>query len=67
MFQILLQVTLLLKKVEQFWSLYCYMSHPCDLPPHCDIHVFKMGIKPMWEVPIHVISGYVHTNVGSCQ
>jgi translation initiation factor 4E len=25
------------------------MAHPCDIPPHCDIHVFKMGIKPMWE------------------
>ncbi|XP_003383247.1 PREDICTED: eukaryotic translation initiation factor 4E type 2-like [Amphimedon queenslandica] len=35
--------------VEQFWSYYCHIAHPSDLPPHCDIHVFKMGIKPMWE------------------
>lgn len=36
--------------VEQFWSHYCHLARPSELPPHSDIHIFKMGIKPMWEV-----------------
>lgn len=35
--------------VEQFWAHYCHLTKPSDLPSHCDIHLFKMGIKPMWE------------------
>lgn len=37
-------------KVEQFWAHYCHLARPCELPSHCDIHLFKLGIKPMWEV-----------------
>lgn len=37
-------------QVEQFWAHYCYLARPCELPSHCDIHLFKKGIKPMWEV-----------------
>jgi translation initiation factor 4E len=36
-------------QVEGFWAHYCYLARPCELPAHCDIHVFKKGIKPMWE------------------
>ena len=36
--------------VEQFWSYYCYMKRPGDLPSPCDIHLFKVGIAPIWEV-----------------
>ena len=35
---------------EQFWSLYCHLERPGNLPPHSDYHLFKEGIKPMWEV-----------------
>ncbi|CAI8016304.1 Eukaryotic translation initiation factor 4E type 2 [Geodia barretti] len=35
--------------VEGFWAHYCYLARPCELPAHCDIHVFKKGVKPMWE------------------
>lgn len=35
--------------VEQFWGHYCHLAKPCELPSHCDIHLFKHGIKPMWE------------------
>jgi len=34
---------------EQFWSLYSHMVKPGDLASHSDFHLFKMGIKPMWE------------------
>ena len=36
-------------QVEQFWAYYCHLARPCELPSHCDIHLFKLGIKPMWE------------------
>jgi len=35
--------------VEQFWHLYSHMVRPNDLNGHCDIHLFKESIKPMWE------------------
>ncbi|XP_028402164.1 eukaryotic translation initiation factor 4E type 2-like [Dendronephthya gigantea] len=35
--------------VEQFWSLYIWLVHPSELTGHCDYHLFKDGIKPMWE------------------
>ena len=37
-------------KVEQFWAFYSYLVRPGDLSGHSDIHLFKDGIKPMWEV-----------------
>ncbi|CAG0887920.1 unnamed protein product [Darwinula stevensoni] len=35
--------------VEQFWSCYCYLARPSQLPSQSDYHLFKEGIKPMWE------------------
>uniref|UniRef100_A0A2K6EHR2 Eukaryotic translation initiation factor 4E family member 2 n=1 Tax=Propithecus coquereli TaxID=379532 RepID=A0A2K6EHR2_PROCO len=35
--------------VEQFWRYYSHMVHPRDLTGHSDFHLFKEGIKPMWE------------------
>ncbi|XP_057337797.1 eukaryotic translation initiation factor 4E type 2 [Microplitis mediator] len=35
--------------VEQFWSLYSHLSRPSELIPSSDFHLFKNGIKPMWE------------------
>ena len=35
---------------EQFWSYYCHLVRPCELSGHSDFHLFKDGIKPMWEV-----------------
>jgi hypothetical protein len=36
--------------VEQFWALYSHLVRPSDLQSHSDFHLFKVGIKPMWEV-----------------
>ncbi len=36
-------------KVEQFWSYYAHMTRPHDLNGHADIHLFKDGIRPLWE------------------
>lgn len=44
--------------VEQFWSYYCHLVRPCELTGHSDFHLFKDGIKPMWEVSKHM-----HSNI----
>ena len=36
--------------VEQFWALYSHLSRPSALKSNSDFHLFKNGIKPMWEV-----------------
>ncbi|XP_036276525.1 eukaryotic translation initiation factor 4E type 2 isoform X7 [Pipistrellus kuhlii] len=36
-------------QVEQFWRFYSHMVRPGDLTGHSDFHLFKEGIKPMWE------------------
>lgn len=35
--------------VEQFWHLYSHMVRPNEMTGHCDFHLFKESIKPMWE------------------
>lgn len=35
--------------VEKYWSYYSHMCRPQDLNGHADIHLFKDGIRPLWE------------------
>lgn len=35
--------------VEQFWRAYSRIIQPNELTGRCDIHLFKFGIRPMWE------------------
>lgn len=35
--------------VEQFWAYYSHLVRPSELTGHSDFHLFKDGIKPMWE------------------
>jgi len=35
--------------VEDFWDYYSHLIRPNDLPNTSDYHLFKDGIKPMWE------------------
>lgn len=35
--------------VEKFWLYYAHMTRPHDLNGHADIHMFKDGIRPLWE------------------
>jgi len=35
--------------VEDFWSVYNNIQSPLQLPPGSNYHLFKHGIKPMWE------------------
>ena len=38
-----------LASVEQFWEYYSHMARPSELSGHWDYHLFKSGIRPMWE------------------
>lgn len=40
--------------VEQWWSLYCHLLRPTELKPYRKLHLFKSGIKPMWEDPENI-------------
>ncbi|EFO24144.1 eukaryotic translation initiation factor 4E type 3 [Loa loa] len=35
--------------VEQFWNTYCFLKRPADVTEKVDFHMFKEGIKPVWE------------------
>jgi translation initiation factor 4E len=35
---------------EQFWDLNGHLVSPGEMQSHSDFHLFKEGIKPMWEV-----------------
>ncbi|KAJ0408127.1 hypothetical protein P43SY_002097 [Pythium insidiosum] len=39
------------KTVQGFWRVYNHLVRPNDLPNTMDYHLFKTGIKPMWEDP----------------
>ncbi|XP_014662649.1 PREDICTED: eukaryotic translation initiation factor 4E type 2-like [Priapulus caudatus] len=43
--------------VEQFWAYYSHMGRPGDLTGHSDLHLFKDGVKPMWEDPANKEGG----------
>ncbi|MED6196024.1 hypothetical protein PIB30_043364 [Stylosanthes scabra] len=33
----------------RFWVCYCHLSRPSALPVPTDLHLFKEGIRPLWE------------------
>ncbi|KAL2923248.1 Eukaryotic translation initiation factor NCBP [Bienertia sinuspersici] len=35
--------------VEGFWICYCHFARPSSLPSPTDLHLFKEGIRPLWE------------------
>uniref|UniRef100_A0A915D1M6 eIF-4F 25 kDa subunit n=1 Tax=Ditylenchus dipsaci TaxID=166011 RepID=A0A915D1M6_9BILA len=35
--------------VEQFWNTYRHIKRPSDVSEKVDFHMFKQGIKPVWE------------------
>ena len=38
-------------QVQDFWNIYNHLVRPNDLPNTMDYHLFKTGIKPIWEDP----------------
>nr|XP_004226229.1 eukaryotic translation initiation factor 4E type 2 [Ciona intestinalis] len=45
------------RSVEQFWRIYSHMIRANDLTGHSDVHVFKGGIKPLWEDKANRLGG----------
>lgn len=39
-------------QVEEFWAAYSHLRRPSDLPNISDYHLFKQGVRPVWEVII---------------
>eukprot|EP00049_Salpingoeca_infusionum_P026676 m.27175 g.27175 ORF g.27175 m.27175 type:complete len:101 (+) comp8903_c0_seq2:503-805(+) len=39
---------------DDFWACYSHLQRPHDLPPS-DIHLFRDGIRPIWEVSVDYI------------
>lgn len=39
------------KTVEGFWELYNHLIRPKDVPKTTDYHMFRTGVKPIWEDP----------------
>ncbi|KAK4695150.1 translation initiation factor 4E, partial [Lecanoromycetidae sp. Uapishka_2] len=35
--------------VEAFWTVYSHLKRPSALPSVSDYHIFKKGIRPVWE------------------
>jgi hypothetical protein len=43
---------LCLLQVEGFWGCYCHLARASTLPNPTDFHLFKEGIRPLWEVKV---------------
>lgn len=35
--------------VESFWAVYVHLKRPSTLPSVSDYHIFRKGIRPVWE------------------
>jgi len=46
-----LKILATFRSAERFWKFYTHLKFPNELSGHCDYHLFKHGIKPMWEDP----------------
>ncbi|KAH7033433.1 translation initiation factor eIF 4e-like domain-containing protein [Microdochium trichocladiopsis] len=42
---------------EEFWAVYNHLKHPSDLPEKSDYHLFKQGIRPIWEDDVNKQGG----------
>ena len=38
-----------ISSVEAFWTIYSHLKRPSSLPSVSDYHIFKEGIRPVWE------------------
>ena len=43
--------------VEHFWAVYAHLKRPDSVPPVSDYHLFKQGIRPVWEDDANIRGG----------
>ncbi|CAO3564546.1 unnamed protein product [Mortierella alpina] len=43
--------------VEDFWAVYSHLKRPHELPNVSDYHLFKQGVRPVWEDATNINGG----------
>ncbi|KAF9348260.1 Eukaryotic translation initiation factor 4E type 2 [Mortierella sp. AD094] len=43
--------------VEDFWAVYSHLKRPHELPTVSDYHLFKQGVRPVWEDATNINGG----------
>ncbi|KAJ2855013.1 hypothetical protein J3B02_002381 [Coemansia erecta] len=43
--------------VERFWAVYSHLKRPDRVPTITDYHMFRQGVRPVWEDPANVNGG----------
>ncbi|KAI8884737.1 eukaryotic translation initiation factor 4E [Backusella circina FSU 941] len=43
--------------IEEFWGVFSHLNRPHNLPNISDIHLFKLGIRPVWEDETNINGG----------
>ncbi|KAG0057247.1 Eukaryotic translation initiation factor 4E type 2 [Gryganskiella cystojenkinii] len=43
--------------VEDFWAVYSHLRRPHELPTVSDYHLFKQGVRPVWEDATNINGG----------
>ncbi|CAG8480347.1 4363_t:CDS:2 [Acaulospora colombiana] len=43
--------------IEDFWAVYSHLRRPHELPNISDYHLFKQGIRPVWEDDTNINGG----------
>ncbi|KAF9907788.1 Eukaryotic translation initiation factor 4E type 2 [Linnemannia zychae] len=43
--------------VEDFWAVYSHLRRPHELPNVSDYHLFRQGVRPVWEDPVNINGG----------
>lgn len=42
---------------EEFWAIYSHLNRARSLPINSDSHLFRRGVKPIWEDPSNALGG----------
>lgn len=42
---------------DEFWTIYSHLRRPNVLPVNSDVHLFRDGVKPVWEDPVNALGG----------
>ncbi|PVU97860.1 hypothetical protein BB561_000226 [Smittium simulii] len=43
--------------VDEFWNVYTHLRRPNDMPTVLDFHLFKLGVRPVWEDQSNILGG----------
>ncbi|KAF9128626.1 Eukaryotic translation initiation factor 4E type 2 [Mortierella sp. 14UC] len=43
--------------IEDFWAVYSHLRRPHELPNVSDYHLFRQGVRPVWEDPANINGG----------